>query len=45
MTPVGEPWDRNAIKALFDPEQGLLDRRVYADEELYKRRDAHLGST
>ena len=29
-------WDAESIRALFDHEQGLLDRMVYSDEELYK---------
>ena len=29
-------WDKEAIRSLFDPSTGHLDRRVYTDEELYK---------
>jgi phenylpropionate dioxygenase-like ring-hydroxylating dioxygenase large terminal subunit len=36
ITEVPGHWDRNAIKALYDPEQGILDRRVYSDEEIYR---------
>jgi phenylpropionate dioxygenase-like ring-hydroxylating dioxygenase large terminal subunit len=29
-------WDAEAIRAVFDHEQGLLDRAVFSDEDLYK---------
>jgi phenylpropionate dioxygenase-like ring-hydroxylating dioxygenase large terminal subunit len=29
-------WDNGAIRALFDPGTGLLDRRVHSDEALYQ---------
>lgn len=35
-THVAEPWDRAEILSLFDPDTGLLDRRVLSDEALYQ---------
>jgi phenylpropionate dioxygenase-like ring-hydroxylating dioxygenase large terminal subunit len=32
----GHAWDRAQIKSLFNPDTGLLDRRVLSDESLYK---------
>ena len=32
-------WDKAAIGALFDLKTGLLDRRVFCDEALYRTRD------
>jgi phenylpropionate dioxygenase-like ring-hydroxylating dioxygenase large terminal subunit len=32
---VGENWDPAAIRALFDPNTGWLDRRVHSDAALY----------
>lgn len=29
-------WDRAAVRALFDPQTGWLDRRVFSDEALYR---------
>ena len=29
-------WDAASIKGLFDPANGILDRRVYSDERLYR---------
>jgi phenylpropionate dioxygenase-like ring-hydroxylating dioxygenase large terminal subunit len=29
-------WDDQAIRALFDPASGWLDRRVHSDEALYR---------
>lgn len=29
-------WDAAAIRGLFDPETGALDRRMYTDEALYR---------
>src|SRR5579862_9048327 len=29
-------WDANAIRALFDPKTGWLDRRVHSDAALYQ---------
>jgi phenylpropionate dioxygenase-like ring-hydroxylating dioxygenase large terminal subunit len=30
------PWDRQAISALFDREEGRLDRRMFSDEAIYR---------
>ncbi|MFA7637735.1 MAG: Rieske 2Fe-2S domain-containing protein [Parvibaculum sp.] len=30
-------WDRQSIRSLFDPATGLLDRRIYEDEDIYQR--------
>lgn len=35
-TQVTHAWDRAALQALFDPQTGWLDRRVHADESLYR---------
>ncbi len=32
----GQAWDRAEIKSLFNPDTGLLDRRVHSDESLYR---------
>lgn len=29
-------WDRKSIRSLFSPATGLLDRRIYEDEEIYR---------
>lgn len=29
-------WDRQEIMSLFDPDSGVLDRRVHSDEALYR---------
>ncbi len=29
-------WTNDAIRSLYDPERGRIDRRIYADESLYR---------
>ena len=33
---AAERWSPEAIRALFDPAEGRLDRRVFCDEDLYR---------
>jgi len=33
---VGQAWDSGSLRSLFDPATGLLDRRVLADEGIYR---------
>ena len=33
---IAAPWDAEAIRALFNPATGWLDRRVHSDEGLYQ---------
>lgn len=33
---AGEAWDAAAIRALFDPKTGWLDRRAHSDAALYQ---------
>ncbi len=33
----GQSWSPGTIRALFNPATGALDRRVFSDEELYRR--------
>ena len=34
--PIDAAWEPDAIRALFDPKTGWLDRRVHSDEALYQ---------
>ena len=34
--PIEAPWEADAIRALFDPKTGWLDRRVHSDAALYQ---------
>ncbi|MFI4934986.1 MAG: Rieske 2Fe-2S domain-containing protein [Caulobacterales bacterium] len=33
---IDAPWEADAIRALFDPKTGWLDRRAHSDEALYQ---------
>jgi phenylpropionate dioxygenase-like ring-hydroxylating dioxygenase large terminal subunit len=33
---VAEAWDRQDILSLFDAERGVVDRRIYSDEAIYR---------
>ena len=35
-SPVAEAWDRAALTALFDPASGVIDRRAFSDEAIYR---------
>jgi phenylpropionate dioxygenase-like ring-hydroxylating dioxygenase large terminal subunit len=34
--PIEAPWEPDAVRALFDPATGWLDRRVHSDAALYQ---------